>query len=64
MPVTLVQETTNGSDMIYATYVSKDPYMYTRTKKKKVFLNSILILILLLSLDIVMYNNICELHIG
>ncbi|KAL8102972.1 hypothetical protein AgCh_027488 [Apium graveolens] len=57
-PVVRVEETTDGDMVIPAHYAPKDPSEYTEPEREKVFLDSALQLILIESLDSVMYNNI------
>ena len=53
-----VEESTDGDMVIPAHFAPKDPSKYTETEKEKVSLDSGLQLILIESLDNVMYNNI------
>ncbi|XP_074353373.1 uncharacterized protein LOC141692429 [Apium graveolens] len=57
-----VPEATEGNIVIPGHYVSKDPSTYTKQENEKVSFDSSLQLILIESLDNVMYNNIinCE----
>ncbi|KAL8108664.1 hypothetical protein AgCh_024938 [Apium graveolens] len=57
-PVVRVEETTDGDMVIPAHYAPKDPSEYTEPEREKVSLDSALQLILIESLDNVMYNNI------
>ena len=57
-PVVRVEETTYGDMVIPAHYAPKDPSEYTEPEREKVSLDSTLQLILIESLDNVMYNNI------
>ncbi|KAL8099901.1 hypothetical protein AgCh_032235 [Apium graveolens] len=54
----IVEESTDGDMVIPAHYAPKDPSEYTEPEKEKVSLDSGLQLILIESLDNVMYNNI------
>ncbi|KAL8147007.1 hypothetical protein AgCh_004650 [Apium graveolens] len=56
--VVRVEETTDGDMVIPAHYAPKDPFEYTEPEREKVSLDSALQLILIESLDNVMYNNI------
>ena len=58
IPMVRVDESTDGDMVIPAHYAPKDPSEYTETEKEKVSLDSALQLILIESLDNVMYNNI------
>ncbi|KAL8095602.1 hypothetical protein AgCh_036862 [Apium graveolens] len=57
-PVVRVEETTDGDMVISAHYAPKDPSESTEPEREKVSLDSALQLILIESLDNVMYNNI------
>ncbi|KAL8133711.1 hypothetical protein AgCh_008957 [Apium graveolens] len=57
-PMVRVDESTDGDMVISTHYAPKDPLKYTETEKEKVSLDSGLQLILIESLDNVMYNNI------
>ncbi|KAL8126037.1 hypothetical protein AgCh_013361 [Apium graveolens] len=57
-PVVRVEETTDGDMVIPSHYTPKDPSEYTEPEREKVSLDSALQLILIESLDNVMYNNI------
>ncbi|KAL8104912.1 hypothetical protein AgCh_028905 [Apium graveolens] len=57
-PMVRVEESTDGDMVIPSHYAPKDPSEYTEPEKEKVSLDSGLQLILIESLDNVMYNNI------
>ncbi|KAL8116147.1 hypothetical protein AgCh_022592 [Apium graveolens] len=57
-PMVRVEESTDSDMVILAHYAPKDPSEYTEPEKEKVSLDSGLQLILIESLDNVMYNNI------
>ena len=58
IPMVRVEESTYGDIVIPAHYAPKDPVEYTDPEKEKVSLDSSLQMILIESLDNVMYNNI------
>ncbi|KAL8126473.1 hypothetical protein AgCh_013672 [Apium graveolens] len=58
IPMVRVEESTDGDMVIPTHYAPKDPSEYTEPEKEKVFLDSGLHLILIKSLDNVMYNKI------
>lgn len=60
IPLALVHETTNGSEVNPTTWAPKDPSLYIHTVKEKVSLDNIIMIILIESLDLVMYNNIVK----
>ena len=57
-PVILVPETTVGDEIVPAQWVPKDPSLYSDSEKEKIAMDKSLQLILIESLDLVMYNNI------
>ncbi|KAL8103330.1 hypothetical protein AgCh_027773 [Apium graveolens] len=57
-PIVRVEETTDGDMVIPAHYAPEDPSEYTEPEREKVSLDSALQLILIESLDNIMYNNI------
>ena len=57
-PVILVPETTIGDEIVPAQWVPKDPSLYSDSEKEKIAMDKSLQLILIESLDLVMYNNI------
>ena len=58
IPMVRVEESTDGDMVIPAHFAQKDPSEYSDPEKEKVSLDSSLQLILIESLDNVMYNNI------
>ena len=62
VPQTMVPASTIGDEVVPPKFVQKDPSQYSESEKEKVSLDSGLQLILIESLDNVMYNNIinCE----
>ena len=58
VPQTMVPATTVGDEVVPPKFVQKDPSQYSESEKEKVSLDSGLQLILIESLDNVMYNNI------
>ena len=57
-PMILVLETSVGDEIVPAKLVPKDPSIYSDSENEKITMNKSLQLILIKSLDLVMYNNI------
>ena len=57
-PVILVPETTIGDEIVPVKWIPKDPSLYSDSENEKIVMVKCLQLILIESLDLVMYNNI------
>ena len=63
-PVVLVPETTIGDEIVPAQWVPKDLSLYYDSEKENIAMDKSLQLILIESLDLVMYNNIVNFTSG
>ena len=63
-PVVLVPETTIGDEIVPAQWVPKYPFLYSDFEKEMISIDKNLQLILIESLDLVMYNNIVNCILG
>lgn len=59
----LLSAANEGTEVIHVHFVSKEPSQYTEPEKEKIFLDNELQLIIIKSLDNVMYNNIFSLRL-